>query len=71
MLLICLLPWSWAGQGGGMKHHVAACERDTTVVLPPGEVLPGMPEAEAWALQSNHTKYSCSTTGLPFLLSTE
>lgn len=45
--------------------------RDTTAVLPPGEMLPRMSEAEAWALQGERTKYSCSTTGLLFLLSTE
>lgn len=55
---------------GEAKHRVAACERDATAVLPPGEMLPGTSEAEAWALQGKHTKYSCSTTRLPFLLST-
>lgn len=45
MSLICLLPCGCAG--AKMNHHVAACERDTTAVLPAGEVLPGTSEAEA------------------------
>lgn len=57
----CALTWLCRGRW--------STERDTTVMLPPGEMLPGTSEAEAWALQGKCTKYSCGTIRLLFLLS--
>lgn len=71
-----LLASTWLCRGK-VRCHVAACKRVTTAVLPPmemlppGKMLPGTLEAEAWALPGECTKYSCSTTGLLFLLPTE